>query len=232
MINHLAIVMDWNRRWAKYKFLPTIAWHKAWADNAKKITRLCNKKGIKYLTLWALSTENLKKRWDEEVEGIIKLVNKIETYLSEMIEEGLRFQVIWDIKKLPKKSQNILGALIKKTENNTWIIMSLALIYWWQDEIIRSIKKFIAKNKDKPNFDEIVNNLDKFNFREYLDTYDLPNPEVIVRTGWDIRHSGFLLFDSEYSEYYFTEKAWPSFDEEELDKVIDSYEKSKRNFGK
>lgn len=232
MINHLAIIMDWNRRWAKSKFLPTFAWHKAWADNAKKITKLCDKKGIKYLTLWALSTDNLRKRWEVEVSGIIKLVNNIESYLSEMIDEWLKFQVIWDIEKLPKESQEILNKVIEKTKNNSWIVMSLALIYWWQDEIIRSIKKFILKNKDKDNFEEIISNLDKFNFREYLDTYNLPNPEIIVRTGWDVRHSWFLLFDSEYSEYYFTEKWWPAFDEDELNKVIDFFEKSNRNFGK
>jgi len=232
MINHLAIIMDWNRRWAKSKFLPAFAGHKAWADNAKKITKLCDQKGIKYLTLWALSTDNLTKRWEEEVAWIIKLVNNIESYLEEMIDEWLKFQVIWDIEKLPKKSQEILNKVIEKTNNNTWIVMTLALIYWGQDEIIRSIKKFILKNKDKDNFEEIISNLDKFNFREYLDTYNLPNPEVIVRTGWDVRHSWFLLFDSEYSEYYFTEKWWPAFDEYELDKVIDFFDKSKRNFGK
>jgi len=137
MINHLAIIMDWNRRWAKSKFLPTFAGHKAWADNAKKIAKLCDKKWIKYLTLWALSTENLTKRWEEEVKWIIKLVNNIESYLSEMIDQWLKFQVIWDTKRLPEKSQEILNSIIEKTKNNTWIVLTLALIYWWQDEIIR-----------------------------------------------------------------------------------------------
>jgi undecaprenyl diphosphate synthase len=172
-----------------------------------------------------LSTDNLTKRGEEEVKWIIKLVNNIESYLWEMIEEGLKFQVIWDIEKLPEKSQEILNRLIKKTENNTWITMSLALIYWWQDEIIRATKKII-KSWIEPE------NLTKQEFRKYLDTAIIPNPDVIVRTGWDIRHSGFLLFDSEYSEYYYTEKWWPAFDEEELDNVIEFFEKSKRNFGK
>jgi len=225
MINHLAIIMDWNRRWAKSKFLPTFAGHKAGADNAKKITKLCNNKWIKYLTLWALSTENLTKRWKDEVEWIIKLVNNLDSYLSEMIEEGLKFQVIWDIKKLPKKSIKVISELIERTKNNTWIVMTLALIYWWQDEIIRATKKVI-KAWINPE------DLTKEEFRKYLDTCILPNPDIIVRTGWDVRHSWFLLFDSEYSEYYFTKKTWPAFDKEELEKVIDFFNKSKRNFGK
>jgi len=225
MINHLAIIMDWNRRWAKSKFLPTFAGHKAWADNARKITKLCDKKGIKYLTLWALSTDNLIKRDKEEVAWIIKLVNNIENLLSEMIDEWLKFQVIWDIKKLPEKSQIILKNIIEKTKENKWIIMTIALIYWWQDEIIRATKKIIERwiNPEE---------LTKEEFRKYLDTAILPNPDVIIRTGWDLRHSWFLLFDSEYSEYYFTKKTWPAFDEEELDNVIDFFKKSKRNFGK
>ena len=225
MINHLAIIMDWNRRWAKSKFLPVFAGHKAGADNAKKITKLCNKKGIKYLTLWALSTENLTKRDEDEVSGIIKLVNNLDSYLSEMIEEGLKFQVIWDINKLPEKSIEVVSELIERTKNNTWIVMTLALIYWWQDEIIRATKKIIEAWINPEN-------LTKEEFRKYLDTSILPNPDVIVRTGWDVRHSWFLLFDSEYSEYYFTKKTWPVFDEEELEKVIDFFDNSKRNFGK
>lgn len=232
MIQHLWIIMDWNRRWAKSKFLPTFAWHKAWADNARKITKLCDHKWIKYLTLWALSTENLQKRWEDEVRWIIKLVNNIESYLVEMIEKWLKFQTIWDISKLPKESQDILNSVIKKTENNSWIVLTLALIYWWQDEIMRWMKKFIIENKDKQNFEELVKNLEPKTFRNYLDTAKLPLPDVIVRTGWDVRHSGFLLFDSDYSEYYFTQKWWPAFNEEELDNVIDFFKTSKRNFGK
>ena len=232
MINHLAIIMDGNRRWTKSKFLPTIAGHKAWADNARKIVKLADEKGIKYVTLWALSTENLQKRWEDEVKGIIKLVNSIESFLEEMITKGLKFQVIWDISKLPDESQKILNWVIEKTKNNTWIIMTLALIYWWQDEIIRWMKKFILENKDSEDFEEKIEKLDSEIFRTYLDVDIIPKPDVIVRTGWDIRHSGFLLFDSDYSEYYFTQKWWPAFDEKELDNVIEWFSKSKRNFGK
>ena len=222
---HLAIILDWNRRWAKSKFLPTIAWHKAWADNVKKITKLAHDKWIKYLTVWGLSTENLQKRWEDEVEWIVKLINNAEKLLWEMLEKDVKLWLIWDIKRLPQKSQGILNNLIEKTKNNTWIVLTIALIYWGQDEIIRATKKIIASWLDPDK-------LTKEDFKKYLDTKDLPNPDIIVRTGWDIRHSWFLLFDSEYSEYYFTDKWWPEFDEIELDKVIKFYSLAKRNFWK
>jgi len=225
MINHLWIIMDWNRRWAKSKFLPTIAWHKAGADNVVKIVDHANIKWIKYLTLWALSTDNLKKRDEKEVKWIIKLVNSIEKYLNKMLVDNLRFETIWDISQLPSESQTILKNLKEKTKDNSWITMILALIYWWQDEIIRATKKIINSwiNPD---------NLTKQEFRKYTDTWKFPVIDMIVRTWWDIRHSWFMLYDSEYSEYYFTEKKWPEFDENELDKVIESFKKSRRNFWK
>ena len=225
MIKHLWIIMDWNRRWAKERFLPAIAWHKAWADNVVNITKLAEKKWIKYLTLWALSTDNLVKRNKEEVEWIIKLINNIESFLGQMLDDNLRFKTIWNIKELPEESQIILQRVKDRTKNNTWLTLIIALIYWWQDEIIRATKKIIKLwiNPD---------NLTREEFKKYLDTKDLPIPDVIVRTGWNIRHSWFMLFDSEYSEYYFTDKKWPEFNEEDLDKVIESFKWSNRNFGK
>ena len=224
MLQHLWIIMDGNRRWAKSKFLPALAWHKAGADNVVRITELCSKKWITHLTLRALSTENLQKRPPEEIEGIIKLVNSIASYLKKMQVEDLRFNVIGDILRLPTESQTILSDIVEETKNNTGITLTIALIYWGQDEIVRATKKIIALGIDPETLSEQE-------FRKYLDTSDLPVPDVIVRTGWDIRHSGFLLYDSAYSEYYFTEKKWPEFDERELDKVIDFFEGSKRNFG-
>ena len=225
MIQHLWIIMDWNRRRANEKFLPSFAWHKAWADNWERILELASQKWIKYLTLWWLATENLKKRPKDEIEGIIKLINKTEAKLSKMIEKWLRFDTVWDISQLPADTQQILENLKNKTKNNTWMTLILALVYGWQDEIIRGIKRFIKEWWDPEA-------LDKESFRQYIDTWEYPVVDVIVRTGWDIRHSWFLLYDSEYSEYYFTEKKWPDFDEEELDKVIDFFGESKRNFWK
>lgn len=217
--------MDGNRRWAKSKFLPAMAGHKAGADNVVRITELADAAGIDFLTLWALSTENLQKRPDEEIQGIIKLVNSIESYLEKMQVENLRFHVIGDTSRLPMSSQEILHRVMKQTAENTGITLTIALIYGWQDEIVRATKRIIAAGIDPESLDEE-------SFREYLDTATLPRPDLIVRTGGDMRHSGFLLYDSAYSEYYFTDKKWPEFDTKELQKAMDSFYTAKRNFWK
>jgi len=225
MLQHLAIIMDWNRRWAASKMLPKFAWHKAWADNVVNITELADAKWITHLTLWALSTENLEKRNEDEITGIIKLVNSVQSYLDKMKVKSLKFQTIGDTSKLPEDSQNILNKIQEATQHNTWITVTLWLIYGWQDEIVRATKKIIRAGIDPES-------LSVSEFRKYLDTAILPLPDVIVRTGWDIRHSGFLLYDSAYSEYYFTDKCWPAFDEQELDLILNRFQQTKRNFWK
>jgi len=224
-MKHLGIIMDWNRRWAKKRFLPAIAWHKAGAENAIKITKLAKDQGVEFLTLWALSTENLVKRDQDEVKGIIKLINNIESLLWEMLDEWLRFETIWDLSKLPSESQEVLQRVKDKTENNTGITLILALVYWWQDEIVRATKKIINECLDPET-------LTKEEFRKYTDTWKFPVVDMIVRTGWDTRHSWFMLYDSEYAEYYFTDKSWPDYNSEELGKTLESFKKSKRNFWK
>ncbi len=224
-MKHLAIIMDGNRRWAKARFLPALFGHKAGFDNVKKITELAKDKGIEYLTLWALSTENLIKREEDEVAGIIKLIHYVPKLIPEFMEKWVRLQTIGDIARLPKETQDILEKCRQETSQNTGIILTVALVYGGQDEIVRATKKIIAAGIAPETLNEEE-------FRKYLDTSDLPLPDVIVRTGWDIRHSGFLLYDSAYSEYYFTEKKWPEFDEAELDIVIEFFENSQRNFWK
>lgn len=225
MLNHLAIIMDWNRRWAKDKLLPSVMWHKVWAENVKKIIKSSIDNNISYLTLWALSTDNLNKRWVEEVKWIIKLINSIENYLWDFLKNDIKFETIWNLDLLPIESKNILLSIKERTKNNTNLTLTIWLWYGGQDEIVRAVKSIVS---DWIKLEDIDNNLVK----SYLDTRFLPNPDIIVRTWWDIRHSWFLLFDSEYSEYYFTEKKWPEFDETELLKVIDFFNKSKRNFWK
>lgn len=225
MIKHLAIIMDGNRRWAKSRFMPAIFGHKAGFDNVKKVTKLAHDRGIKYLTLWALSTENFQKRSHEEVTNIIKLIHHVPKLIPEFMKQWVKLQTIGDIEKLPKETQEILSSIQNKTKDNAGIILTVALVYGWQDEIVRAAKKIVSQGIDPDS-------LTGETFREYLDVSILPVPDVIVRTGGDIRHSWFLLYDSAYSEYYFTEKYWPAFNEEQLDKVIEFFESSKRNFWK
>lgn len=217
--------MDWNRRWAKKRLLPTLAWHKAWFDNAQKIIELANDKWLKYLTLWALSKENLVKREQDELSWIIKMIEKLEDLLPKLQKNNIKFETIWDIEKLPTKSQEVIKKVKLETKNNLWMTLIVAMVYSWQDEIIRAIKKFLNSWDD-------INNLDEKSFKKYLDTALFPSPDLIIRTWWEIRHSGFLLYDSDYSEYYFSDKLWPDFDETELDNALNFFNKRERRFGK
>lgn len=227
MIQHLGIIMDGNRRWAKKKGKLTLLWHKAWFDNAVKISELAWQRWIKYLTLWALSTENLQNREKEELTGIIWLIELIPTLLPIFLRTKSHFQTIWDVSRLPERTQKILVDVSKATKENSEKVLILALVYGWQDEIVRWVKKFVKNNGD-------ISTLNSETFRQYLDSGNYPKPDLIIRT-WgreNIRHSWFLLYDSAYSEYYFSEKLWPEFDEEELDKAIHFFESTKRNFWK
>ncbi len=224
MINHLWIIMDWNRRWAKSRLLPSFMWHKAWYDTLVKTCYLAKNYWINYLTVWALSTDNLNKRDDLEVKKIIELINWIDKMIPKLLDLWASLKVIWDISKLPEKTQSMLQKVIDKTKK--WeFVLTIWLIYWWQYEIVRATKRIINSWIDPEK-------LSREEFRKYLDSSFLPTPDIIIRTWWDIRHSWFLLYDSEYSEYYFTDKYWPDFDENELKKVISEFENSKRNFWK
>jgi undecaprenyl diphosphate synthase len=224
-MTHIGIIMDGNRRWAKERFLPALAGHKAWADRVVEIVEYAAKCNIDFLTLWALSTENIKKRSEEEISWIISLINSIEKYLEKMREASLRFRVIGDISQLPGESQEILERVQWKSEKNTWMTLILALNYGWQDEIVRATKKIIAAGINPEDLNETE-------FKKYLDTADIPAADLIIRTGGDIRHSGFLLYDSAYSEYYFTQKKWPEFDTLEFETALSVLCGAKRNFWK
>lgn len=225
MIQHLGIIMDGNRRWAKQKFLPTLMWHKAGFENAQNIIDLSVKKEIKHLTLWALSKENLVKRDQEELSGIIKLIEKLWDLLPKLQASNIRFETVGDISKLPQTSQEVLSMVKEQTKNNSAMVLTVALVYSGQDEIVRAMKKAIASGIN-------IDVLDEKSFRTFMDTHFLPPIDLIIRTWGDIRHSGFLLYDSDYSEYFFSEKLWPDFDENELNSAIEFFCKTKRNFWK
>ena len=186
-MKHIAIIMDGNRRWAKDHFLPGFMGHKAGAENIEKVVELCINKNIEYITLWWLSTENLQKRGPEEVGEIIKIINGAKKYLQNSMKNGVKIELIWNIKLLPKESQAILEWLVEETKNNTQITLVLALVYGGKNEIIRGIKKFISLGWD-------IDTLNETSFEHYIDTGKYPPADVIVRTGGDIRHSWFLLY--------------------------------------
>lgn len=222
---HLWIIMDGNRRWAKLQGKPSFFWHTAGFKNAQNIVELASKKWVQYFTLWALSKENLEKRDIDEISWLIQLIDTFVDFLPKLNKNNIKFATIWDIKKLPEKSQKILQKMKDETSHNTGMVFIVALVYSGQDEIIRAIKKAFHAGVD-------ITTLNEANFRQFLDTKDFPPIDLIIRTGWDMRHSGFTLYDSAYSEYYFSEKFWPEFDENELDTALNFFHTSERRFGK
>jgi len=180
------------------------------------------KKDISHLTLWALSKENILKRSAVEVEGIIKLIHRFEDFLPDLMKNNIVFQVIGDFYLLAKKTSDVLQELIEKTKDNLALVVRVAIGYSGQDEIVRATKKMLVENKDPETLSEE-------SFRAYLD-FPAPYPDLIIRTGGYMRHSGFMLYDSAYSEYYFTEKFWPEFTSEELEKALEFFESTQRNF--
>ena len=224
---HVWCIMDWNRRWAKEHFQPTILWHKAWFDNARKIIELSVKSQvIDCLTLWALSKENLQEREQEELKWIIKMINKLEVLLPDLQANNIKFDTVWDIGKLPEESQQILAWIKDKTSLNTWMDLVAALVYSWQDEIVRATRKIL---NDGISSDD----LNEEKFRQYTDFWKFPVMDLIIRTwihNWteSKRHSWFDLYDSAYAEYYFTHTLWPDLSKDEFFSAIDQFYKTKR----
>ena len=182
-------------------------------------------KNIPYVSMWALSRENILERSREEVEGIFDLIHaKIPSLKKECIANSVRFETIGNLSLLPDDLQNILDDAIRSTQagNSTFI---LALAYGGQDEIIQAVKRCLVEGIDPASLTEK-------SFLTYLDSGKYPAPDLIVRTGGNIRHSGYFLYQSAYSEYYFTDTLWPDFSQKDFDAAIAFYEQVNRNFGK
>lgn len=223
---HLGIILDGNRRWAKERSLPTLEGHRKGYENVKKIGKLCKKKGVKILTVWAFSTENWN-RSKEEVSYLMKLLAKAlsKKEIAWVKEENIKLQVIGQKERLPKVFQGLIKEAEEETKNNKEGILNLAISYGGRPEILEAIKKIVDKKVSK---DEITEDLIDKN----LWTTGLPSPDLIIRTSGEQRTSGFLLWQSAYSELYFCNKNWPDFSEKDLDKAFDDFSKRKRNFGK
>ena len=225
-LNHLAIIMDGNGRWAKRNNLPRTAGHYKGVETIRNITIHANKLGIKCLTVYAFSTENWK-RSQEEVSYIMSLPKVfVDSYLKELMENNVRLMMIGEKDRLPDETRKILEYAIDKTKNNTGLILNFAVNYGGRDEIVRACKKYAQDYKEGK-----VNDLDEETFKDYLYTKDLPEVDLLIRTSYELRVSNYLLYQIAYSEFVFTETLWPDFTPEELDKCIAEYENRKRNFG-
>jgi undecaprenyl diphosphate synthase len=222
-MRHLAIIMDGNGRWAKARRLPRLMGHKAGADALDRTMRLCKAAGIEYLTVYAFSTENWK-RSEEEVSGLMKLLSSfIKSKADELVREGVRFRVIGRRADLSSGLQEEIAGLEEKTRGGKFTLV-VALSYGSRDEIVRAAVRFADKLKDRESASEEL-------FASCLDTADIPDPDLIVRTSGEIRLSNFLMWQAAYSEFYFTDVLWPDFDQAEFDKALASYGTRERRMG-
>lgn len=224
---HVAIIMDGNGRWAKAKGLPRTAGHVEGVDTVKKITEEATRLGIKYLTLYTFSTEN----WNRPVEEIEALMNLILVNLEEEIfmKCNVRFRMIGELERLPKSVQERLKGCIERTSANTGMTMVIALSYSSRWEIARAARLIANEVKDgKLNAEDITEET----IGTHLTTDFMPDPDLLIRTGGELRISNYLLWQCAYSEFYFTNQYWPDFNEESLRDAIADYQQRQRRFGK
>ena len=222
---HIAITMDGNGRWAKSKGKIRAFGHKNGVNAVREATEYATEIGIKYLTLYAFSTENWNRPKHEVNALMALLVSAIKKETASLIKNNIKLISIGEIDSLPSKAKKELSDAINKTKNNTALTLVLALSYSGRWEIINSVKNII---KDKV----AVENINESLFKQYLTTKNVPDPELLIRTSGEYRISNFLLWQIAYSELYFTDTMWPDFTKKELEKAILNYQNRDRRFGK
>lgn len=223
---HIAIIMDGNRRWAKKNGLPDVKGHEAGSENLQKIVEYCKDIGIKNLTVYALSTENWRKRSPEEVKGIFKLLIKIVRDKAEQYRKsGIKFFVLGNFNAFPFKVKEAIKRIIKMAVVEEKIQFNVALNYGGRDEIVTAIKEII---RDKVPASKVNEEL----VSGYLYTKNQPDPDLIIRPGGEFRLSNFLLWQMSYAELYFTDILWPDFTPKELEKALFWYQDRNRRMGK
>lgn len=223
---HLGFIMDGNRRWAKQHMLQTLLGHKEGRVRLEEMIELCYNENIEYCSFWAIAKKNIENRSPEELTYLYQLlVESIEDLIKKLLEKSIKFEWIGNPDILPVHIIKLLNETREKAKNGTKMTFILAIGYGGQDEIIRGIKKFVQQGGD-------IDTLDENTFLPFLDTGRFPTPDLIIRTGGDTRTSGYFLYASEYSEYYFTNTLWPDFKKEEFYKALGTLKDAKRNFGK
>ncbi|MCT4612367.1 MAG: isoprenyl transferase [Clostridia bacterium] len=219
---HIGIILDGNGRWAKSRGKARIEGHKQGLKTLEKVVEHASELNIKYLTVYAFSTEN----WNRPEAEVNFLMTTFEKYLKDAIKKSndrdVKFNILGSRDRLTESAVKLIDELEEKTKNKTGITFNVAVNYGGRDEIVRAIKKIDTSDIDGLTIDE---------FSNYLDTAGMPDPDLIIRTSGECRVSGFLLWQLAYAEFYFTDIHWPDFDKEELIKAIDSYSKRDRRMG-
>ena len=225
---HIAIIMDGNRRWAKAKGLPVALGHKEGAKTLEKIVRYAKKIGIKYITVYAFSTENWK-RTEEEVSTLMNLMQSyLDDYSKRADSENIKVNILGSRQELSEKMKNLIEKCMERTKNNTGITFNIALNYGGRDEIVKAVKKISQKVKENEiNIEDITEQT----ISDNLYTQNQPDPDLLIRTSGELRLSNFLPWQLVYTEFVFVEKNWPDFNEHDLDEAIEIYQKRNRKFG-
>lgn len=224
---HVAIIMDGNRRWAKKNNLETAQGHKEGAENLKRIAKFANKIGIKYMTVYAFSTENWK-RSEEEIGAIMKLLKLYISDFFKSYDDNIKVNVLGRVNDLPKDLQSEINKAIDRTKNNTGLVLNICFNYGGRDEIVTATKKIaedVLSGKIK------IEDIDETMVSNNLYTAGQPDPDLLIRTSGEERISNFLPWQISYSEFVFTDKYWPEYDEKEFLKSIQIYQKRTRRFG-
>lgn len=225
---HVAIILDGNGRWAKNKGMPRNYGHTVGAKNVETVCKAANDMGIRYLTLYAFSTENWN-RPENEVSALMKL---LESYLKNCIKtadkNNMRVRVIGDSTRLSEKFQNQIIELEEASAKNNGLNLQIAINYGSRDEMLRAMR---ALYKDIAAGTKSEADITEETFAQYLDTADIPDPDLLIRTSGEQRLSNYLLWQLAYSEFYFTDVPWPDFGKKELEKAVEAYNKRDRRFG-
>ena len=225
---HIAIIMDGNRRWAREKGIETKEGHKAGAENLEKIAYYCNDLGVKYLTVYAFSTENWKRSKEEVSALMILLKNYLKKFSKNANKENVRIKILGNISNLEEGLKKSINEAIERTKDCTGLTLNVAFNYGGRDEITNAAKQIAKKVAEKEISLEDIN---ESMFQQYLYTKGEPDPDLLIRPGGELRISNFLPWQLVYSEFYFTDKYWPDFSSEDLLKAIEVFNKRNRKFG-
>ena len=222
--NHIAIIMDGNGRWAEQRGLPRFEGHRAGVENLRSIMEYLGKRQLKYLTVYGFSTENWN-RSEDEVKGLLRLLEEtIDKEAIELHKRGIRLRHLGQLEGLPPGSQQAINRAVELTKNNTEMTLSFAFNYGGRTEILDAVRRLIAEGIPPQKIDEKL-------FNSYLYTAGLPDVDLLIRTSGELRSSNFLIWQSVYSEYYFTDVLWPDFDKKEVEKALLCYSQRQRRFG-
>jgi len=222
---HVAIIMDGNGRWAQQRGLPRIAGHRAGTENIRRVIETFGRYGVKYLTLYAFSTENWSRPRDE-IRGLFRLLGRvIDRETKDLHEKGVRLRHLGRLEGISQRLRDKVQRAIELTKDNTQMTLSICFNYGGRAEIVDAVRRMVADGVIPEAIDEGL-------IQRYLYTADLPDPDLIIRTGGEMRLSNFLIWQAAYSEYYSTPTFWPDFGEAEIEAALVAYSRRQRRFGR